>query len=228
MNKRLLEKYRAQPHNWLVMSIFSEKFWELSDKYIKGGRLLDIGCGTKPFKEFFSTRVDEHIGFDHSGCMHNKDNIDVFGDVYNMPFGDGEFDAAISNAVLEHLEEPQQAINETYRVLKKDGVAMFSCPLIWHLHEKPRDFFRFTEYGLKYMFEKAGFETLEIIPLSGFWVTFGQLLTYVVNKEAYNNFLSKFKLLNPILDLIQNTALKLEKKRKHTEWTWMYIIVARK
>lgn len=223
--QEFLKKYNAKEYNWLVCQIYTEKIWELADKYIKGGKLLDIGCGSKPFKEFFSTRVDEHIGFDHEGCLHNQSNIDVFGDVYNMPFHEGEFDSAISTAVLEHLEEPQQAINETFRVLKKDGIAIFLAPFIWHLHEEPRDFFRYSEYGLKYLFEKAGFEILESLPLSGFWVTFGQLLCYI---QYENKFLNKTKLLSPLLYLTQKIALKLDKKHKHSRWTWAIIIVAKK
>lgn len=227
-HQEFLKKYNAKEQNWLISKIFCEKFWELSNKYINGGKLLDIGCGTKPFESFFSTRVEEHIGFDHDGCLHNKDNINVLGDIYNMPFENCTFESAISTAVLEHLEEPQQAINETYRVLKKDGIAIFSCPFIWHIHEEPRDFFRYSEFGLDYMFKKAGFDVLEIVPLSGFWVTFGQLLAYVIKRENENKFIGKINLLNPILYLIQKISSKLDKKHKHTEWTWMYIIVVKK
>jgi ubiquinone/menaquinone biosynthesis C-methylase UbiE len=44
------------------------------------------------------------------------------GDVYALPFADCTFDAVFSNALLDHLRSPQQAIAEMYRVLKPGGV----------------------------------------------------------------------------------------------------------
>jgi ubiquinone/menaquinone biosynthesis C-methylase UbiE len=44
------------------------------------------------------------------------------GDVYALPFADSTFDAVFSNALLDHLRAPQQAIAEMYRVLKPGGV----------------------------------------------------------------------------------------------------------
>jgi SAM-dependent methyltransferase len=80
--------------------------------------------------------------------------------------------------VLEHLEEPEAAIRECHRVLRPGGTAIYTVPFIWHLHEEPRDFFRYSKYGLRYLFEKVGFEIVELRALSGFWVTFGQLFVY--------------------------------------------------
>jgi ubiquinone/menaquinone biosynthesis C-methylase UbiE len=44
------------------------------------------------------------------------------GDVYALPFADCTFDAVFSNALLDHLRAPQQAIAEMHRVLKPGGV----------------------------------------------------------------------------------------------------------
>jgi len=214
--------------NWLVHKIVMSALYDLFEKYIQGGKLIDIGCGTKPLASYFKGRVDEHIGFDHPDCIHTHNNIDVLGDVYNMPFEDETFDYAISTAVLEHLEEPQKAINQTCRILKKGGIAIFSAPFIWHIHEAPRDFFRYSEFGLKHLFEKAGFETLELIPLSGFWVTFGTLLCYNIERDKHFKLIRKLKLKNFVMNIIQKTAEKMDKKCKNTDWTWMTIIVAQK
>ncbi len=47
-----------------------------------------------------------------------------------------------------------------------------------HLHEDPRDFYRYSRYGLEHLFRKVGFEIVELEALSGFWLTFGQLFVY--------------------------------------------------
>lgn len=91
---------------------------------------------------------------------------------------DESVDTILCTSVLEHLELPWKAIKEMNRILKSNGCIVDTVPLFWHLYEEPRDFYRYTKYGLKYLFEKNGFEIVELKPLSDFWVTFGQELVY--------------------------------------------------
>lgn len=212
--------------NWLVYKIANKALDEAVKKYASG-RLIDIGCGEKPHEDLLAPYVTEHIGIDHKHTLHDKSNIDLFGTAYDIPAEDGEFDSAICTAVLEHLEEPELALRECYRVLKRGGVVIYSVPFIWHLHEEPRDFFRYSKYGLKYLFEKVGFEVLEIKALSGFWVTFGQLLVY--NIYRFNRGPLKYIPIIPIFGLlIQIISYLLDKVDKTEQWTWMYMVVARK
>ena len=163
--------------NFLINHIHDHELIRCASKHLKG-RLIDIGCGIKPYKELVSPYITEHIGVDHEETLHDKSSIDLFGTAYDIPAEDESFDSAICTAVIEHLEEPEAAIRECFRVLKWGGAAIYSIPFIWHLHEEPRDFYRYSKYGIKYLFEKAGFEMIEIKALSGFWVTFGQLFVY--------------------------------------------------
>ena len=212
--------------NILVNLIIEKSLQDLSKAYISG-RLIDIGCGKKPYKDMLSLYVTEHIGVDHQDTLHDRSNIDRFGSAYNLPAEDQEFDCALCTAVLEHLEEPEQALRECYRILRQGGVAIYSVPFIWHLHEEPRDFYRFSKYGLKYLFEKAGFEIIEIRALSGFWVTFGQLFVY--NIFRLNRGVFKYLPIIPALGLIiQGISYLLDRVDKTEQWTWMYMVVARK
>lgn len=128
---------------------------------------------------------------------------------------------------MEHLEEPERAIRECYRLLKPGGVAVYGVPFIWHLHEEPRDFFRYTKYGLQYLFEKVGFEIIELNALSGLWVTFGQLLVYNLYR-VNRGPLRWLRIIDAVGVLIQLVSYVLDRVDKTEEWTWMYIIVARK
>ena len=47
------------------------------------------------------------------------------GDVYALPYDDASFDAAFSNALLQHLADPAAAVREIYRVLKPGGIAVW-------------------------------------------------------------------------------------------------------
>lgn len=212
--------------NCLVNLIFESSFRGYAKKYLSG-RMIDIGCGTKPYKDMLAPYVTEHIGVDHEETFHDKFNIDLFGTAYKIPAENESFDSAICTAVLEHLEEPELALEECYRVLKKSSYAIYSVPFIWHLHEEPRDFFRYSKYGLKYLFEKTGFEVIEIKALSGFWVTFGQLFVY--NIYRFNKAPLRYIPIIPLLGFfIQGISYLFDKIDKTEQWTWMYMIVAKK
>jgi len=212
--------------NWLIYKIHNDNLKYFAKKYFKGN-LIDIGCGIKPYKDLLALYVTEHIGIDHKDTLHDMSSIDRFGTAYEIPATDSEFDCALCTAVLEHLEEPEHALRECHRILKRGGVAIYSVPFIWHLHEEPRDFFRYSKYGLKYLFEKVGFEIIEIKALSGFWVTFGQLLVY--NIYRFNRGPLKFiSIIPPIGLAIQGLSYLLDKVDKTEQWTWMYMVVARK
>ncbi len=212
--------------NILINRLHDQQLKQYASKYLSG-RLIDIGCGTKPYKDLLAPYITGHIGIDHEETLHDKSNIDRFGTAYDLPAEDGEFDSAICTAVLEHLEEPELALKECHRILKRGGVVIYSVPFIWHLHEEPRDFYRFSKYGLKYLFEKVGFEIIEIKALSGFWVTFGQLFVY--NIYRFNRGPLKFIPIIPALGLtIQGISYLLDKFDKTEQWTWMYMVVVRR
>lgn len=212
--------------NILINRIHNRQLKQYALEYLSD-RIIDVGCGTKPYKNLLAPYVTEHIGVDHQETLHEKSDIDRFGTAYNLPAEDEEFDCALCTAVLEHLEEPELALKECWRVLKRGGVAIYSVPFIWHLHEEPRDFFRFSKYGLKYLFEKVGFEIIEIKALSGFWVTFGQLFVY--NLYRFNRGPLRFIPIIPAVGLvIQGISYLFDRIDKTEQWTWMYMIVARK
>jgi SAM-dependent methyltransferase len=212
--------------NFLIYRIHDRALQRFASSYLKG-KLIDIGCGSKPYSHLVSAYISEHIGVDHQNTIHDQSNIDLLGTAYQIPCTKESFDSAICTAVLEHLEEPELALRECYRVLKPEGIAIYSVPFIWHLHEEPRDFYRFSKYGLKYLFEKVGFEILELNALSGFWITFGQLLVY--NLYRLNKGpLRWFHIIDGVGLMMQAIAYILDRFDKTEQWTWMYMIVVRK
>jgi len=212
--------------NLLVYSIHDRELACAAKQYFSG-RLIDIGCGIKPYRDLLKRYVTAHIGVDHEESSHSKANVDLIGTAYVIPVPDKSFDSALCTAVLEHLEEPELALRECHRVLKVGGVAIYSVPFIWHLHEEPRDFYRFTKYGLDYLFKKVGFEIIEIKALSGFWVTFGQLFVY--NLYRFNRGpLRWFKIVDTVGLILQSVAYLLNYLDRTEQWTWAYLVVARK
>lgn len=212
--------------NLLIYHIHDRELSRLAAKYFSG-RMIDIGCGTKPYEGLLRPHVSEHVGVDREQPFNTKARVDLVGTAYEIPVPDASFDCALSTAALEHLAEPEQALAECKRVLKAGGTAIYSVPFIWHVHMPPWDYYRFTEFGLRHVFEKSGFEVVEIKALSGFWVTFGQLSVYYLFR--FNRGPLRYIPVIPLLGLlIQGIAYLLDKLDKAEEWTWMYMIVARK
>ena len=212
--------------NLLVHHLHDRSLQALAGRYL-GGSLLDIGCGTKPYAGLLAAHVKGHVGLDHPETPHGRSRIDLLASAYRVPVRDGAFDSVLCTAVLEHLEEPEAALRECHRVLKEGGVALYSVPFIWHIHEEPRDFFRYTIHGLRYLFQKAGFEVVELKPLSGFWATFGQMLVY--NLYRFNKGpLRWLGLIHALGLLVQGVAYVLDRLDRTERWTWMYHVVARK
>jgi SAM-dependent methyltransferase len=211
-------------HNWLVHRIHDTALKIALHKYARG-LLLDIGCGEKPYHTLTKGSVDMHFGLDHPGSFHNKSQVDLFATAYKTGVANKSVDTVLCTVVMEHLERPQDAMNEMYRILKPGGYIILSAPLFWHLHEEPRDFYRYTKYGLNHLFNTAGFETVEIKPLSGFIVTFSQELVYFLDK--LNRSILRYP-TEMLQSLIQAMAFWLNHWDKSYRFTWAYLAIAKK
>jgi SAM-dependent methyltransferase len=189
---------------------------------------FEIDAGSKIQGLLFGEFVDEHVGLDIAASPHYTEDLDIVGSALDMPIEDEEFDCALSTAVLEHLEDPQRALNEAYRLLKPGAYAIYTMPLFWYLHEEPRDFFRYTKHGLQHLFTTAGFEVVEIKPLSGFILTFGTELAYYLRRFKQGRLSRRFvDLITVLINLMAPQLDRIEALRDE-KFTWMYLVVARK
>jgi SAM-dependent methyltransferase len=124
------------------------------------GKLLDIGCGTKPYQDMCN--VNEYIGLeiDDEG-NRNHSYADVFYAGKAIPFDDNTFDSVLSSEVFEHVFNPDEFLQEVNRVTKMGGLFLITVPFIWAEHEKPYDYARYSSFGLKHILSKNGFEVIE-------------------------------------------------------------------
>lgn len=133
------------------------------------GKMLDIGCGVKPYKDLIlnNSKTREYIGMDLAASeIYTDTNPEILWDGYNIPLADKAIDSALITEVLEHCPEPVKVLTEVNRVLKPGAPVSFSVPFLWYLHETPWDFYRYTPFALKRIFEESGFE-LEILETYG-------------------------------------------------------------
>src|SRR5437764_602685 len=124
------------------------------------GKVLDVGCGSKPYRELFT--VDSYIGLDtaRSGHDHSHSQVDVEYDGEVFPFADAEFDSVVCFQVLEHVFHPEQFLGEIRRVLRPGGKLLLTVPFVWDEHEQPYDFARYSSFGLRHLLEAGSFELL--------------------------------------------------------------------
>jgi SAM-dependent methyltransferase len=195
-----------------------------TQKYVQGA-LIDIGCGTQPYRSIAAPHVTRYVGLDVADPFNRRAQMDVMSSAEALAVKDESFDSAFCHAALEHLPEPETAIRECHRVLKRGGVAFYMAPFFWQLHSEPRDYYRFTKYGLKHLFEKAGFEVLEIQALSGYWVTTATMFCYYLERFE-SRWLRRLRIFRAIGVAFQALACRLDKADKAEPWTWMYSVVA--
>ena len=100
----------------------------------RGSRILDCGCGPGSITQGIAEWVApaEVIGVDFGESQIARARQDaaargianvsfVAASCYRLPFADETFDGVFSHALLEHLAEPQKALAEFHRVLKRGG-----------------------------------------------------------------------------------------------------------
>jgi SAM-dependent methyltransferase len=125
------------------------------------GKLLDFGCGAKPYRSLF--QVKDYIGLDYEnpGHPHLDEQIDIIYDGGALPFDDKCFDYALCTEVFEHIFDLEYKIQELHRVLRDKGKIFVTCPFVWNEHEVPHDYARYTFYSLEHLLGKNGFEIIE-------------------------------------------------------------------
>ncbi len=172
------------------------------------GRLMDFGCGAKPYKTLFT--VDEYIGvdFENPGHPHLNEQIDVFYNGKNIPFNDGHFDSVFSSEVFEHIFNPEEILTEINRVMKKDGLLLITCPFSICEHEVPNDFARYSSYSIKYLLEKNGFEIIEQYKTGNSVETVCQLWVMYIHQHI-TPYIRKIPILRSVFRFITYTSINL-------------------
>jgi colanic acid/amylovoran biosynthesis glycosyltransferase len=135
--------------------------------------LVDLGCGTKPYRPIFEPYVNQYIGVDLPG----NQQAEFFASLDNKTrLPDSFADIVLSTQVLEHVANPMEYLHECYRILNDPGVLILSTHGYWMYHPNPTDFWRWTSSGLRNILQEAKFHIIHLQGLMGLSSTAIQLL----------------------------------------------------
>lgn len=123
----------------------------------KNNLILEIGPNNKPNEKMSKENTVETLDI----C--NNEYITYIADITkdnNIP--KERFDVIYCIDVLEHTYEPWEALNQIYKLLKKNGILYLSLPFQFRIHGPIPDCYRISEYGLKYLLKKYNFEIIKM------------------------------------------------------------------
>ena len=185
MNKAIPKSFRPGLNNpfYIIRRALLKKVSEYAPQL--SGKLLDFGCGSKPY-QFLFTNTSEYIGLDYEGEGHSHVNekVDVYYDGEKIPFANESFDSVFTSEVFEHVFNIDEILPEICRVMKKGGKILITCPFVWHEHEVPVDYARYTQFALKHLLEKHGFSILSL-DKSGDFTSAGYQMRMVYVSEHF-------------------------------------------
>ncbi|MGH3065403.1 MAG: class I SAM-dependent methyltransferase [Gaiellaceae bacterium] len=127
-------------------------------------RVLDVGCGVKPYESLFAPYAASYVGIDPV----DNPRADLRGSIEALPVEDRSFDVVLCNQVLEHCDDPAQAVRELMRVTAPRGRVLASTHGVMPYHPSPTDYWRWTHAGLEKLFLDNGtWASVSVTPASG-------------------------------------------------------------
>ncbi|MFH1173341.1 MAG: class I SAM-dependent methyltransferase [bacterium] len=180
------------------------------EKIKVGGEILDLGAGTERSSYFRFLKLEDNHKIT-SIDITNERKPDIIANLEEgIPLPDNSFGYVMCFNLLEHIYDYQKVINETYRVLKPQGVLIGTVPFVMRYHADPSDYFRYTHQALKKIFEIAGFKEIIIKPLGyGPFVAGFSQIEYLLP-----GFIKIF--IIPIMILLDKLLLKIKKHFKNS------------
>jgi SAM-dependent methyltransferase len=155
------------------------------------GRVLNAGAGDRDISPWIDGEVTNQ---DIANGRHNAD-IHIYSPLHAIPRADGYFDAVMCNAVLEHVKNPEDVLQEFSRVLKPGGYLYLCVPFMQPEHLDPTDFQRYTKDGLRTLVEKHGYEIIRIEGVHSVYHT----LAWIVHEWLSSQECWSYRLLRLVL-----------------------------
>jgi SAM-dependent methyltransferase len=94
-------------------------------------------------------------GFEYIGAdMREGPGVDLQLDLHSIALPDAVASCVLCMDTLEHVEYPRKAMDEIWRILRPDGIAIISSVFDFPIHDYPNDYWRFTPEGFRSLLQK--------------------------------------------------------------------------
>jgi SAM-dependent methyltransferase len=144
-------------------------------------RVLDVGCGEKPYESLFAPFASSYVGVDP---VENP-RAEIRGYAEALPLDDAVSDVTLCIQVLEHVDDPRAVVAELARVTAPGGRVLLSTHGVMAYHPSPADHWRWTHAGLELLFrQSAEWASVRVTPASGTTACIGMLLSLYLDLAA--------------------------------------------
>jgi len=183
---------RMWDHDWHTLVSLRRGLLQTLQQHglpVTGERIIDMGCGDRPYELLFTERGCEDIGCDLAGDGNGRLQPGV-----PVLLPDASADGVVSFQVLEHVWDLDWYLGECHRLLKPGGWLLLSTHGAWLYHPHPTDFRRWTRSGLIGELEDRGFTVKSVAGVVGplAWTTQFRLL-------GFQHVLRKIPVIGPLV-----------------------------
>jgi len=159
---------RARPRLWhhdylhlRPLAVDLRRVLGMSGEVIPPWRVLDLGCGASPYRDFFPATLDAYVRVD----LDEGVSPQVLARGESLPFADGAFEGVLATQVLLLAGDPHVMLEEVRRVTRVGGRVWVTCHGAWpRSGSEPEN--RFGEPDLNRLF--AGFERVTVSAEGGY------------------------------------------------------------
>jgi SAM-dependent methyltransferase len=160
---------------------FMQDFAEIFTGYIKGKKILDLGCGPGRDAKFFTENGYNVVGIDlcdsflEAASKNAPKAVIKKMDFRNLDFPSKSFDGVWASAAIYHVPKnnARETIININKVLKSGGVLYISLlkgvgqKFLEEDFGKGRFFKYYTKEEIEELLKECGFEIIEIYPSTG-------------------------------------------------------------
>ena len=185
--------------NKSILRIFQK---EIFKEFKIEGDVIEFGASSEIYKNFCNTN-SENYNITYSNIdSSNKEFLNI--DLQKDNSFEIRYDFAVIFNVLEHVLNPNLAIKNLSKILKKNGKIVGSTPFLFRVHGAPKDYSRFTKDHLIELLRSCNFKDIEIIELGT-----GPFLTCISLLRSYLKYLPIFYQLLVLFALVFDKLIKL-------------------
>ncbi len=190
----------------------------MSLKISKSSLALEVGCGTGANLSTLGSAGLYGVGLDRSTyaltLVRSKNELPLLaGDINNLPFKTKSVGLIIAMDILEHLDDDRSGINESYRILKRNGLLILTVPafkFLWGIQDRVTGHKRrYTKKQIVNRLKEMEFDILKSSYFN-FFLFFPILLARWTIRFFDLKIESENEINSPLINLLLKTLFSLE------------------